>query len=116
LCSDCRGKSHAASSRRRSGIAACAKSSCRIAARVADVGTMGGSPTYVERATEGTGCLPAKLERAIDCMRLIAGRTARPSLGISVICERCSYRSLVSCSVAALWWGAEAIGLAAALR
>jgi hypothetical protein len=23
-------------------------------------------------------CLPAKLERAIDCMRLIAGRTAQP--------------------------------------
>jgi hypothetical protein len=44
-------------------------------------------PTYVERATEGRECLPAKLERAIDCMRLIAGRTARPSLGISVICE-----------------------------
>ena len=39
------------------------------------VGTMGGGPTYVERATEGTGCLPAKLERAIGCMRLIAGRT-----------------------------------------
>ena len=77
---------------------------------------MGGGPIYVERATEGTECLPAKLERAIDCMRLIAGRTARPSLGISVICERCSYRSLVSCLVAALWWGAEAIGLAAALR
>jgi hypothetical protein len=33
--SACRGKSHAASGRRRSGIAACAKSSCRIAARVA---------------------------------------------------------------------------------
>jgi hypothetical protein len=53
----------------------------------AAVGTMGGGPTYVERATEGGECLPAKLERAIDCMRLIAGRTARPSLGISVICE-----------------------------
>jgi hypothetical protein len=39
------------------------------------VGTMGGGPTYVERATEGTGCPPAKLERAIGCMRLIAGRT-----------------------------------------
>src|SRR5215831_16899596 len=39
------------------------------------VGTMGGEPTYVERATEGTECLPAKLKRAIDCMRLIAGRT-----------------------------------------
>jgi hypothetical protein len=82
----------------------------------AAVGTMGGGPTYVERATEGTGCLPAKLERAIDCMRLIAGRAARPSLGISVICERCLHRWLLSCSVAALWWGAEAIGLAAALR
>jgi hypothetical protein len=77
---------------------------------------MGGGPTYVERATEGTGCLPAKLERAIDCMRLIAGRTARPSLGISVICERCLHRWLLSCSLAALWWGAEAFGLAAALR
>jgi hypothetical protein len=53
-------------------------SSCRIAARVAGVGTKGGGPTYVERATEGRECLPAKLERAIDCMRLIAGRTARP--------------------------------------
>ena len=82
----------------------------------AAVGTMGGGPTYVERATEGTECLPAKLERAIDCMRLIAGRTARPSLGISVICERCLHRWLLSCSVATLWWGAEAIGLAAALR
>ena len=41
----------------------------------AAVGTMRGGPTYVDRATEGTGCLPAKLERAIDCMRLIAGRT-----------------------------------------
>jgi hypothetical protein len=30
---------------------------------------------YVERATEGMECLPAKLGRAIDCMRLIAGRT-----------------------------------------
>jgi hypothetical protein len=69
---------------------------------------MDGGPTYVERATEGTGCLPAKLERAIDCMRLIAGRIARPPLGISVICERCLHRWLFSCSVAALWWGAEA--------
>jgi hypothetical protein len=86
-----------------------------LLARVA-VGTMGGGPTYVERATEGTGCLPTKLERAIDCIRLIAGRTARPSLGISVICERCLHRWLLSCSVAALWWGAEAIGLAGALR
>ena len=34
-----------------------------------------------------------------------------PSSGTSVICERCSHRSLLSCSVAALWWGAEAIGL-----
>jgi hypothetical protein len=66
----------------RSRITVCAKSSCRIAARVAGalrgngaVGTMGGGPTYVERATERTGCLPAKLERAIGCMRLIAGRT-----------------------------------------
>jgi hypothetical protein len=81
----------------------------------AAVGTMGGSPTYVERVTEGMECLPAKLGRAIDCMRLIAGRTARPSLGISVICERCSHRSLLSCSVAALWWSAEAL-VAAALR
>jgi len=82
----------------------------------AAVGTMGGDPTYVEGATEGTGCLRAKLERAIDCMRLIAGRTARPSSGISIICERCSHRSRLSCSVAALWRRAEAIGLAAALR
>src|SRR5262249_37420623 len=37
-------------------------------------GTMGDGPTYVERATEGTGCLPARLQRAIDFMRFIAGR------------------------------------------
>jgi hypothetical protein len=41
----------------------------------AAVGTMGGGPAYVERATEGTECLPAKSGRAIDCMRLITGRT-----------------------------------------
>ena len=74
----------------------------------AAVGTIDGGPTYVERATEGTGCPPAKLERAIDCMRLIAGRIDRPPLGISVICERCLHRWLFSCSVAALWWSAEA--------
>jgi len=62
------------------------------------------------------GCLPAKLERAIDCMRLIAGRIARPLSGISVICESCLHRSLLSCSVAALWWGIDAIGLAVAPR
>ena len=50
-------------------VSHCSKSCPRAA-----VGTMGGGPTYVERATEGTGCLPAKLERAIDCMRLIASR------------------------------------------
>ena len=86
-----------------------------LAARAA-VGTMGGGPTYVERAIEVTECHPVKLERAIDCMRPIADRTAQPSLGISVICERCLHRWLLSCSVATLWWGAEAIGLAAALR
>ena len=48
------------------------------------------------------GCLPVKLERAIGCMRLIAGRTARPSLSISITCERCLHRWLLSCSVAAL--------------
>jgi hypothetical protein len=48
----------------------CSESCWRAAA-----GTMGGGPTYVGRATEGTGCLPAKLERAINCMPLIAGRT-----------------------------------------
>ena len=53
------------------------------------------------------GCLPAKLERAIGYMRLIAGRTARPSLSISITCERCLHRWLLSCSVAALWWGAK---------
>jgi hypothetical protein len=79
--------------------------SCRRAA----MGTMGGGPTYGERATEGTRCLPAKLERAIDYMRLIASRTARPSSGISIVCERCSHRSPLSCSVAALWRRAEAI-------
>src|SRR5262249_35597498 len=36
---------------------------------------------------------------------------ARPSPGPSVICERCSHRSLPSCSVAALWWGAKVIGV-----
>jgi hypothetical protein len=41
----------------------------------AAVGTMRGGPTYEERATEGTECLPAKLGRAIDCTPLIAGRT-----------------------------------------
>ena len=38
----------------------------------AAVGTMGGGPTYVGEELE---CLPAKSERAIACMRLIAGRT-----------------------------------------
>jgi len=33
-------------------------------------------------------------------MRLITGRTARPSSGISTICERCSHHSLLSGSVA----------------
>jgi cytochrome c-type biogenesis protein len=47
----------------------------RLALTSGPIGTMGGRPTYVERATEGTECLPAKLERAIGCMRLIAGRT-----------------------------------------
>jgi hypothetical protein len=36
-------------------------------------GTMGDGLTYLKRATEGTGCLPARLQRAIDFMRLIAG-------------------------------------------
>jgi hypothetical protein len=85
----------------------CAALQRELLARAA-VGTMRGGPTYVERANEGTGCLPAKLERAIGCMRLIAGRTARPPLGISVTCERCLHRWLLSCSVAALWWGIEA--------
>jgi hypothetical protein len=35
---------------------------------------------------------------------------ARPSLGLSVVCERCWHRSLPSCSVAAFWWSAEATG------
>jgi hypothetical protein len=56
-----------------------------------------------------TRCLRAKLERAIDCMRLITGRAARPSLGISVICERCLHRSPLSCSAAVLWRRAEAM-------
>src|SRR4029077_16727301 len=34
---------------------------------------------------------------------------ARPSPGLSVTCERRSDRSVPSYSVAALWWGAEAI-------
>jgi hypothetical protein len=91
---------------------------CCIAARAAGAhssGTKGGGPTYVERATEDT-CLRAKLERAIDCMRLITGRAARLLSGISVICERCLHRSLLNCSVAVLWRRAEAIGLPAALR
>src|SRR5215469_9361096 len=47
---------------------------------------MGGDPTYVEGATEGTGCLRAKLERAIDCMRLIASRTKfAHSLALSLL-------------------------------
>src|SRR5262249_43773602 len=95
------------------------KSSCGIAARVAGArcgGTMSGGPTYVKRATEGTGCLPAKLERAIDCMRLIAGRASPPSLGISVICERCLHHWLLSCSVAALWRRAEAMAWLQLLR
>src|SRR6516225_5687190 len=75
----------------------CAALQRELPARAA-VGTMRGGPTYVERATEGTGCLPVKLERAIACMRLIAGRTARPPFGISVICERCLHRWLLSCS------------------
>jgi hypothetical protein len=48
---------------------------CGESCRRAAVGTMGGGQTYGERATEGTRCLPTKLERAIGCMRLIAGRT-----------------------------------------
>jgi hypothetical protein len=71
-------------------------------------GTICGGPTYVEELARAR-CLPAKLERAIDCMRLIAGRTARPSSAISIICERCSHRSPLRCSVAALWRHAEAL-------
>ena len=40
---------------------------------------------------------------------------AHRPLGTSVTCERCSRRSLPSRSVATLWWGAEVIGVAAAL-
>jgi hypothetical protein len=91
---------------RESSCDAAAPHCSELPARAA-VGTTARGPTYVERATESTECLPAKLERAIDCMRLIAGRTARPPLGNSGICERCLHRWLLSCSVAALWWGAE---------
>jgi hypothetical protein len=58
------------------GHTAGAKSSCRIAAKApwSCSGTMGDGLTYLKRATEGTGCLPARLQRAIDFMRLIAGR------------------------------------------
>jgi hypothetical protein len=62
------------------------------------------------------GMSPGEIRACYRLLRLIAGRTARPSLGISVICERCLHRWLLSCSLAALWWDAEAIGLAAALR
>ena len=115
--SACKGKSHAASGRRRSRIAArefvphCSES-CRRALQWEQWAVVRLMWKELLRAR----CLPAKLERAIDCMRLIAGRIARPPLGISVICERCLHRWLLSCSVAALWWSAEAIGLAAALR
>src|SRR5215469_5922551 len=57
-------------SRREEFVPHCSKSWPRAA-----MGTMGGGSTYVEGATEDTGCLRAKLERAIDCMRLIASRT-----------------------------------------
>jgi hypothetical protein len=42
--------------------------------------------------------------------RAIAMMThARPPLGTSVICESCSHRSLLSCSVAAIWWDTLAV-------
>ncbi len=42
---------------------------------------------------------------------------ARRSPGLSVICERCSHRSLPSCSVAGLWWSGEATaGRSSAMR
>jgi hypothetical protein len=88
-----------------------AKSSCRIAARTAGVHCreQWAVVRLVWKELLSARCPPAKLERAIDCMRLITGRTARPSSGISTICERCSHRSLLSCSVAALWQRAEAM-------
>lgn len=55
----------------RSRITARAKRSCRSAARPARaaVGTMGGGPTYAERATEGTGMSPGEIRA---CYRLYA--------------------------------------------
>jgi hypothetical protein len=54
------------------GHTARAKSSCRIAARVAAArcsGTMGDGQTYAERATEGTGMSPGEIRA---CNRLYA--------------------------------------------
>src|SRR6516165_9336130 len=41
---------------------------------------------------------------------------APPSPGLSITCERHSHRSVPSYSVAALWWGAEAIRVAGKSR
>jgi putative transposase len=72
-----------------------------------------------ERATSPSccPCTPALKGWRVRSPRAIPMITyARRPLGTSVTCERCSRRSLPSCSVATLWWGAEVIGVAAALR
>jgi hypothetical protein len=48
------------------------------------------------------------LARAVLAMATLMMTYARPSLATSVICERFSYPSLLNCSLAALWWDAEA--------
>ena len=56
----------------------CAALQRELPARAA-VGTMGGGPTYVERATEGTGMSPGEIRA---CYRLYAAhrRSHRPSV------------------------------------
>ena len=54
-------------------------------------------------------CIPAlKGWRATLATATLMMTYARPSLGTSVICERFSHSSVLNCSVAALWWDAEA--------
>jgi hypothetical protein len=56
-------------------------------------------------------CTPALKGRRVTLATATQTTTyAPPSSGPSVICERCSHRSLSNCSVAALWWSAEATG------
>src|SRR5205823_11835786 len=53
-----------------------------------------------------------RLVRATSAMATQMMTYAPPSPGLSVNCERRSDRSVPSYSVAALWWGAEAIRVA----